>query len=216
MIDTPTRRAVIGAGVFVAGSMLAIDRSIAEAPLAATPACRDGDEATPAQTEGPYFKRSSPERVELLEAGMAGQPIELVGFVLTRDCKPVAGALLDFWQADDKGRYDNSGFRLRGHQFTDTEGRYRLRSVVPGNYPGRTRHIHVKVQPRSGRVLTTQLYFPARRKTVRTACFGRNCWCERPRTRGGWPGVSTSWSGKGFWPVKHLLNDRVGRVIHSV
>jgi protocatechuate 3,4-dioxygenase beta subunit len=160
MIDTPTRRAVIGAGVFVAGSMLAIDRSMAEAPLAATPACHDGDEATPAQTEGPYFKRSSPERVELLEAGMAGQPIELVGFVLTRDCKPVAGALLDFWQADDKGRYDNSGFRLRGHQFTDTEGRYRLRSVVPGNYPGRTRHIHVKVQPRGGRVLTAQLYFP--------------------------------------------------------
>jgi len=160
MIDTPTRRAVIGAGVFVAGSMLAIDRSMAEAPLAATPACHDGDEAMPAQTEGPYFKRSSPERVELLEAGMAGQPIELVGFVLTRDCKPVAGVLLDFWQADDKGRYDNSGFRLRGHQFTDTEGRYRLRSVVPGNYPGRTRHIHVKVQPRGGRVLTTQLYFP--------------------------------------------------------
>ena len=160
MIDTLTRRAVIGAGVFVAGSMLAIDRSMAEAPLAATPACHDGDEATPAQTEGPYFKRSSPERVELLEAGMAGQLIELVGFVLTRDCKPVAGALLDFWQADDKGRYDNAGFRLRGHQFTDTEGRYRLRSVVPGNYPGRTRHIHVKVQPRGGRVLTTQLYFP--------------------------------------------------------
>lgn len=160
MIDTPTRRAVIGAGVFVAGSMLAINRSMAEALLAATPACHDGDEATPAQTEGPYFKRSSPERVELLEAGMAGQPIELVGFVLTRDCKPVAGALLDFWQADDKGRYDNAGFRLRGHQFTDTEGRYRLRSVVPGNYPGRTRHIHVKVQPRGGRVLTTQLYFP--------------------------------------------------------
>ena len=91
---------------------------------------------------------------------MAGQPIELVGFVLSRACKPHAGALLDFWQADDKGRYDNSGFRLRGHQFADAEGRYRLRSIVPGAYAGRTRHIHVKVQPRGGRVLTTQLYFP--------------------------------------------------------
>jgi protocatechuate 3,4-dioxygenase beta subunit len=68
--------------------------------------------------------------------------------------------LLDFWQADDRGRYDNSGFRLRGHQFSDAEGRYRLRSIVPGIYPGRTRHIHVKVQPQGGRVLTTQLYFP--------------------------------------------------------
>jgi protocatechuate 3,4-dioxygenase beta subunit len=112
------------------------------------------------QTEGPFFKPSSPERVELLEAGMAGQPIELAGFVLSRACKPLAGALLDFWQADDKGRYDNSGFRLRGHQFSDAEGRYRLRSIVPGAYAGRTRHIHVKVQPRGGRVLTTQLYFP--------------------------------------------------------
>ncbi len=160
MIDTPTRRAVLGAGVFAAGSLIRIDSSVAQAPLSPTPACHDGDEATLRQTEGPFFKPTSPERAELLEAGMAGQPIELVGFVLSRACKPLAGALLDFWQADDKGRYDNSGFRLRGHQFSDTEGRYRLRSIVPGVYVGRTRHIHVKVQPHGGRVLTTQLYFP--------------------------------------------------------
>jgi protocatechuate 3,4-dioxygenase beta subunit len=160
MIDTPTRRTVLGAGVFAAGSLLRIDSSLAQAPLLPTPACHDGDAATLRQTEGPFFKPSSPERGELLEAGMAGQPIELVGFVLSRACKPLAGALLEFWQADDKGRYDNSGFRLRGHQFADAEGRYRLRSIVPGAYVGRTRHIHVKVQPRGGRVLTTQLYFP--------------------------------------------------------
>ena len=160
MIDTPTRRAVLGAGVFAAGSLIRIDSSLAQAPLPPTPACHDGDEATMPQTEGPYFKPSSPERTELFEAGMAGQPIELVGFVLSRACQPLPGALLDFWQADDKGRYDNSGLRLRGHQFSDAEGRYRLRSIVPGVYVGRTRHIHVKVQPRGGRVLTTQLYFP--------------------------------------------------------
>lgn len=160
MTDTPTRRMVLGAGVFAAGSLLTIDVAVAEAPLALTPQCHDGDAATLAQTEGPYFKPSSPKRVELIEEGMAGQPIELAGFVMTRTCKPIPGALLDFWQADDQGRYDNSGFRLRGHQFSDAEGRYRLRSIVPGIYPGRTRHIHVKVQPRGGRVLTTQLYFP--------------------------------------------------------
>lgn len=160
MIDTPTRRMVLGAGVFAAGSLLTIDVAVAEAPLALTPQCHDRDAATLAQTEGPYFKPSSPKRVELIEEGMAGQPIELAGFVMTRTCKPIPGALLDFWQADDQGRYDNSGFRLRGHQFSDAEGRYRLRSIVPGIYPGRTRHIHVKVQPRDGRVLTTQLYFP--------------------------------------------------------
>ena len=160
MIDTPTRRAVLGAGALAAGTWLTIDRSLAQAPLPATPACHDGDEATLRQTEGPFFKPSSPERVELMETGMAGQPIELVGFVLSRACKPHAGALLDFWQADDMGHYDNSGFRLRGHQFADAEGRFRLRSIVPGAYAGRTRHIHVKVQPSGGRVLTTQLYFP--------------------------------------------------------
>jgi len=174
MIDTPTRRVVLGVGVFAAGSMLAIDRSLAQAPLATTPACHDGDEVTLPQTEGPYFKPSSPERFELLEEGMAGQPIELVGFVLTRACKPLAGALLDFWQADDKGGYDNSGFRLRGHQFSDAEGRYRLRSIVPGIYPGRTRHIHVKVQPRGGSLLTTQLYFPGESKNRSDSLFRKD------------------------------------------
>ena len=160
MIDIPSRRAVLGAGALAASSLLRIDRSLAQAPLAATPACHDGDEATMPQTEGPYFKPASPERVQLFEEGMAGQPIELVGFVLTRGCKPLAGALLDFWQADDKGRYDNSGFRLRGHQFTDAEGRYRLRSIVPGLYPGRTRHIHLKVQPAGGTKHYSELLKP--------------------------------------------------------
>jgi protocatechuate 3,4-dioxygenase beta subunit len=174
MIDTPTRRVVLGAGVLAAGSLLMTDGSMAQAPLAPTPACHDGDDATVPQTEGPYFKPSSPERTELFEEGMAGQPIELVGFVLSRGCKPLAGALLEFWQADDKGRYDNSGFRLRGHQFSDAEGRYRVRSIVPGIYPGRTRHIHVKVQPRDRPVLTTQLYFPGESKNQSDSLFRKD------------------------------------------
>jgi protocatechuate 3,4-dioxygenase beta subunit len=185
MIDTPTRRTVLGAGVFAAGSLLTIDASIAEAPLALTPACHDGDAATLAQTEGPYFKPSSPERIELIEEGMAGQPIELAGFVMTRACKPLAGALLDFWQADDQGKYDNSGFRLRGHQFSDAEGRYRLRSIVPGIYVGRTRHIHVKVQPRGGRVLTTQLYFPGESLNRTDGLFRREL-LMRTAKNAGW------------------------------
>jgi protocatechuate 3,4-dioxygenase beta subunit len=185
MTDRPTRRTVLGAGVFAAGSLLTIDAAIAEAPLNLTPACHDGDAATLAQTEGPYFKPSSPERIELIEEGMAGQPIELAGFVLTRACKPIPGALLDFWQADDQGRYDNSGFRLRGHQFSDAEGRYRLRTVVPGIYPGRTRHIHVKVQPRGGRVLTTQLYFPGESLNRTDGLFRREL-LVRTAKNAGW------------------------------
>jgi protocatechuate 3,4-dioxygenase beta subunit len=185
MIDRPTRRAVLGAGALAAGSLFGIESGIAQVPLPATPACHDGDEATLPQTEGPYFKPSSPERAELFEEGMAGQPIEMIGLVLTRACKPVSAALLDFWQADANGDYDNSGFRLRGHQFTDAEGRYRLRSVVPGAYPGRTRHIHVKVQPRDGRVLTTQLYFPGEAKNRSDGLF-RKSLLVRTAKNAGW------------------------------
>lgn len=91
---------------------------------------------------------------------MAGMPLTLTGYVLTADCQPVPGALLDFWQANAQGQYDNAGYTLRGHQFTDASGRYRLATIVPGLYPGRTEHIHVKVQAPNGPTLTTQLYFP--------------------------------------------------------
>jgi len=134
--------------------------SWAQSGLAVTPACHDGDEPTPRQTEGPFFKPRSPERADLIDPGIKGRPIELTGFVLDPSCKPVAHALLDLWQADDAGDYDNTGFRLRGHQFTDAQGHYRFRTIVPAVYPGRTRHFHLKVQPTGGRLLTTQLYFP--------------------------------------------------------
>ena len=113
---------------------------------------------TERQTEGPFFKPQSPERNTLVE-GKAGTLL-VSGRVLDADCKPVAHALLDFWHADEKGQYDNQGFRYRGHQFTDADGLYSLETIVPAEYPGRARHIHVKVQRPGGRILTTQLYFP--------------------------------------------------------
>jgi protocatechuate 3,4-dioxygenase beta subunit len=129
--------------------------------LAATPAIADDDDdPTPAQTEGPYFTPNSPLRRSIVPAGAAGVRLTLTGRVLTTSGKPVPRALIDFWQADAGGVYDNSGYRFRGHQLTDAKGRYALTTVVPGLYPGRTKHIHVKVQPRGGSILTTQLYFP--------------------------------------------------------
>jgi protocatechuate 3,4-dioxygenase beta subunit len=114
---------------------------------------------TPRQTEGPFFTPKSPQRTSLLEGGEKTRLV-LVGTVLTPDCKPIPNALLDFWHSDEQGAYDNRGFRYRGHQHADAQGRYRLETIVPAQYPGRTRHIHVKVQPPGGRILTTQVYFP--------------------------------------------------------
>jgi protocatechuate 3,4-dioxygenase beta subunit len=122
--------------------------------------CASPASLTPALTEGPYFKAGSPERTSLLEPGMPGTRLVLTGYVLTADCQPVAGALLEFWQADANGNYDNTGYTLRGHQFSDAAGRYQLETVIPGLYPGRTEHIHFKVQAPNGPVLTSQLFFP--------------------------------------------------------
>jgi protocatechuate 3,4-dioxygenase beta subunit len=129
-------------------------------PLPTTPACGDAHEVTVAQTEGPYFTPGSPERAALRTSGMAGAALTLTGFVVDRDCRPIGRALLDFWQADAGGEYDNEGFTLRGHQFSAADGGFRLETVMPGKYATRTRHIHVKAQAPGGPVLTTQLYFP--------------------------------------------------------
>ena len=128
--------------------------------LTPTPACDDGDEPTPSQTEGPFYSPDTPRRRSLLEDGVEGERLVISGLVVDTRCRPISRALLDFWQADASGEYDTEGYRLRGHQFTNGRGRYRLETIVPALYSGRTRHVHVKAQRRGGDVLTTQLYFP--------------------------------------------------------
>jgi protocatechuate 3,4-dioxygenase beta subunit len=140
-----------------AGSSLSATAA-AETPTA--PKCRRPAEPTPAETEGPYYKPGPPQRRSLLGPGVSGRRLQLRGRVRSTSCRALPGARVDFWQANGNGVYDNTGFRLRGYQRTDAEGRYRLDTVLPGRYENRTRHIHVKVRPRGGEALTTQLYFP--------------------------------------------------------
>ena len=124
---------------------------------ATPPACTPG---TLAQTEGPYYTPSTPRRANLREADSRGEPLVLRGLVLTPDCRPLSGAAIDLWHCDERGRYDNEGFRYRGHQFADEAGAFRFETIRPGRYPGRTPHFHVKVRGAATARLTTQLYFP--------------------------------------------------------
>jgi protocatechuate 3,4-dioxygenase beta subunit len=110
-------------------------------------------------TEGPYYKANPPQNAALRTAGVAGTPLSLTGYVVSKSCQPIANARLDFWQADGNGNYDNSGYTLRGWQLTDANGAYRLETVIPGLYPGRTEHIHFKVTV-NGQTYTSQLFFP--------------------------------------------------------
>src|SRR6185369_13026926 len=134
-------------------------------------ACMDDNDVTPSQTEGPYFTLNSPEKRDFASDSPGGERMTIAGYVLTQNCNPVGRALVELWHADLTGTYDNSGFKLRGHQFTDAEGRWWFDTIVPGLYPGRTRHYHLKAQRLGGSLLTTQLYFPGEPANDRDGLF---------------------------------------------
>ena len=154
-------------------------------------ACNGGktsSSVTPELTEGPYYKAGSPEQANLYQDGMAGTKLMITGYVYDTNCQPVANAWLDFWQADANGNYDNSGYTLRGHQFTDANGRFQLTTVVPGLYPGRTQHIHFKVQAPNGQIITSQLFFPGVVQNDSDGIYNPNLLLSIQETSDGWQG----------------------------
>jgi protocatechuate 3,4-dioxygenase beta subunit len=157
-----TRRSLLTAFLTLplidAARMRAYAQAVPQLPL--TLACDDGDELTLEREAGPFFRPNSPLERDLYPDAPGGERITVAGFVFDNRCRPLAGSLIEIWHADENGDYDSVGFRLRGHQFTDAQGRWWFNTIVPALYPGRTRHFHFKVQRPGGRVLTTQLYFP--------------------------------------------------------
>lgn len=167
--DDLTRRqtlALLGAAALVGCSE--------DPPPDTTPRDTDGDGtvddcATPtgAQTEGPFYPGEPAVRVDITE-GLPGVSLDVDLTVVSREtCEPVVGAEVDLWGADASGAY--SGYAdfgtegetwMRGQQATDAEGVARFGSVVPGSYPGRAVHLHVKVRAPGRSELTTQIYLP--------------------------------------------------------
>ena len=171
--NSTRRRFLLNTGVLAAGWELSCADAALTQELAPTPSWHDGDEPTVSETEGPFFKPRSPERSDLREPGTGGHRFELSGFVLSRSCRPLRGAVVDLWHADEKGEYDNIGFRYRGHIVTGPDGAFHFRTIVPASYAGRTRHYHFKVQAPGSRLLTTQLYFPNEPANLRDGLFQR-------------------------------------------
>jgi protocatechuate 3,4-dioxygenase beta subunit len=153
---------------------------------------------TPTQTEGPYWLPGSPARTTLREADTKGTPLNVEGRVVNIRGKPIEGAWVDFWQCDGEASYDIEGNRLRGHQWTDAEGRFHIETVFPVEYDDdlvnadgevrrvyRTAHIHVKVKaPRRG-TLTTQMYFPGEAGNSRDRGYSDECLLEIEDTPSG-------------------------------
>jgi len=113
--------------------------------------------------EGPFYKPGAPERADLITTGVRGTPLLLTGRFLNTHGELLAGAILDVWEANWDGQYDNEGFTLRGKLQADRQGRYRLRTIVPKAYSTggqnyRAAHIHVKASAPGHRLITTELY----------------------------------------------------------
>lgn len=165
--------AVPAAGTFLLGCRSARgDVSAPDASATDARACVNGT-ATVANIEGPYYRANAPFRTDLVDPGVVGTPLSLVGSVLSLDCRsPLTGAVVDVWQANGEGHYDNDGslrlpegaMRLRGKLRCDAKGLFAARTVLPGRYLNGSRyrpaHIHVKVSAPGHAALTTQLYFP--------------------------------------------------------
>ena len=127
---------------------------------------------TPSQTEGPFYPVAIPKDsdYDLLRNGSLaytqGQAVWVQGTVTDLAGKPMAGAQVEIWQADQAGHYDHPGdggsvdpaFQGFGRVTVGADGGYRFRTIRPVPYTGRAPHIHFKVKLGSRELLTTQLY----------------------------------------------------------
>lgn len=116
-----------------------------------TPGCT----LAPAQEEGPFYINLAQIRRDIVE-DRHGVPLALMLTVVdARTCEPIRDAAVDIWQCDALGVYSGepsegseSETYLRGVQLTDRDGLAEFATIYPGQYPGRTTHIHIKVHVR--------------------------------------------------------------------
>ncbi len=169
--SSPSRRELLRNSLGLAGGLVALTHAVAEA-------CG----LTPAQTSGPFYPVSKITdesindltRIQGRTKMAKGEVVYISGTVTDESCKPITGALVEFWQAAASGRYnhpsDTSGLELDpdfqnwGEFLTDGEGKFCFKTIIPGHYPADTNwtrppHIHVKVSKRGMRELVTQMYF---------------------------------------------------------
>jgi protocatechuate 3,4-dioxygenase beta subunit len=131
---------------------------------------------TPEQTEGPYYPTTLPLDTDndlvVINNNLTpavGQITYISGRILNSNGDPVRNAYVEIWHADNSGAYihpSSIGYATRDQNFqgfgrflTGSSGEYLFRTIKPGLYTGRTRHIHFKVKVAGQPTLTSQLYF---------------------------------------------------------
>lgn len=115
---------------------------------------------------GPFYTEQPPliENTLLAKVAEPGERLVISGRVLNLECSEfIPDTIVDIWQADHEGAYDNSGYNLRGFTKTNAQGFYLFETILPGKYKNgsdfRPSHIHLKIIPPGFETLTTQVYF---------------------------------------------------------
>lgn len=155
----------------IAGSMASVGLVAAPAIVRAQALVRRPQ--TPSQTEGPYYPIDKPDDGDndlVIVRGQAARAQGVVthirGRIVDRDGRPIESAVVEIWQCDANGFYrhprDRPGprdgaFQGFGRSSVSSDGAYAFRTIRPVAYPGRTPHIHFRIDAPARR-LTTQMY----------------------------------------------------------
>jgi protocatechuate 3,4-dioxygenase, beta subunit len=162
-------------------------------PLAGAQTAPSPVRASPAQTLGPFYPRNAAERPTQTDADLLrvegdrvltkGVPIYLTGRVLDRRGQPLMNAAVEIWQCDANAVYHHpaggaeaerdQNFQGYGSARTDAAGVFHFRTIKPIAYPGRTPHIHVRVQSPGASAFATQLYLADDPNNRRDFLFSR-------------------------------------------
>lgn len=157
-------------GLLMLSHTVSSDAAISNSPRALiddrTPSC---EEETPEDRMGPYYMPGAPIRTTLVAEGTPGRRLVIRGRVRAvrshahESIRGLGRAIVDVWQANDVGEYDNEGFTLRGRFIADADGVFCVETIVPGRYLDgdgyRPRHLHVIVTAEDHAPVTTQIYF---------------------------------------------------------
>jgi hydroxyquinol 1,2-dioxygenase len=152
--------------------------------------------ATESTVFGPFFVEGSPafENGDDIAGGAPGRPCWISGSVRSVDGRPLPGALIEVWQADEDGFYDvqyeAGDVRARGHLRTDGDGRFRFWTVLPeaypipadgpvgelleaaGRSPMRPAHVHFMIDAPGHQRLTTHVFAAGDEHLGSDAVFG--------------------------------------------
>ncbi|MBB3111587.1 protocatechuate 3,4-dioxygenase beta subunit [Paenibacillus phyllosphaerae] len=143
-----------------------------------------GEGLTQQVTQGPYYVTGTSALTsgKLNYDNLDGDPIKVKGYVYAGETgtTPIAGAKIEIWQADTTGNYhpNSNGaassygtdeISLRGYVITDDKGCYEYTTIYPGEYEGRTRHIHSNTTADGYTGVITQLIIPSKTDDKMTA-----------------------------------------------